>query len=500
MKLKELIEGIPTISFVGDADIDIKGIAYNSAEVKDNYLFVAVRGFKADGHDYLQDAVKRGAKAIIAERMPSSVLDMMKIDPHFGIAVVPNSRRALPLVSSKFYGDPSKEISVIGITGTNGKTTTAYLLDAIVRATGVKSGLIGTICRRINGDSIESTKTTPESLDLQRILREMVNKGGKFCSLEVSSHALALDRVLGVSFHTAIFSNLTRDHLDFHQDMDSYRRAKEKLFLEYGPKTAVINIDDETGKKLAKKVSETSSKLLTYGVDNMVDIRGTVVATDYRTLQLRVESPVGTFDVRSSLIGRHNVYNILASIGGAISAGFSKEDIIKGIGSFPFVPGRLESIDEGQPFTVLVDYAHTEDALENTLKGVSAIRSGRVIVVFGCGGDRDKGKRAGMGRIATTLADVAVITSDNPRSEEPMSIIEGIEAGIKSNKSEYRKIVDRREAIGYSFSVAKAGDVVVIAGKGHENYQIIGDKRLDFDDRQVAREILKEIMSHKYSA
>lgn len=493
MKIKEIFKEVDLINVNGSMEREISSVYYDSRKVNDGSLFVAIKGLKSDGHNFLNDAVGRGANAVVVEnnsRLPTPDSRLPTI------VTVSDSRKALALISANFYRHPSRDMSVIGITGTNGKTTTSYLINSILKVNGFKSGLIGTIDYRFDGEIIPSSHTTPESLDLQQLFKRIAGGGGKYCVMEVSSHSLELDRVYGTRFETGVFTNLTQDHLDFHGNLEKYFHAKARLFKEYGLKKVVINIDDPYGRRLIKDTK--SEKILTYGIKEDADIKADNINISINGLKFTVYTPTGKLNIESRLLGIHNIYNILASVSTAILEGLSEESIIKGILSLDTVPGRLEGINEGQDFTVLVDYAHTDDALKNVIKAAREIPHNKITVVFGCGGDRDRGKRPLMGKAAVGYSDFAIVTSDNPRSEEPSKIIEEIEKGIKTEdrrqktEDRYIKIPDRREAIEYAINNASKGDIVIIAGKGHEDYQIFRDKKIHFDDREVAREAIRK--------
>ncbi|MBI3582353.1 MAG: UDP-N-acetylmuramoyl-L-alanyl-D-glutamate--2,6-diaminopimelate ligase [Nitrospinae bacterium] len=502
MKIQEIFKEVDLINVNGSMEREISSVYYDSRKVDKGSLFVAIKGLKSDGHNYLGEAIKRGAKAVVVEngllvgdfkskiRNPKSEITYI---------TVRDSRKALALISANFYGHPSREMSVIGITGTNGKTTISYLINSILKVNGFKTGLIGTIDYRFDGEIIPSSHTTPESLDLQQLFKRIAVSGGKYCVMEVSSHSLELDRVYGTRFETGVFTNLTQDHLDFHGNLEKYFFAKARLFKEYGLKKVVINIDDPYGRRLIKDIK--AERALTYGIKEDADVKADDINISINGLKFTANTPIGKLNVESRLLGMHNVYNILASVSTAILEGLSGESIIKGIVLLETVPGRLEGINEGQDFTVLVDYAHTDDALKNVLKAAREIPHNRITIVFGCGGDRDRGKRPLMGKAAVKYSDFAIITSDNPRSEEPLKIIEEIEKGIKqwsvvsgqwSVDDRYIKISDRKEAIEYAINNASKGDIVIIAGKGHEDYQIFKDKKIHFDDREVAREAIRK--------
>ncbi|HAP66620.1 MAG TPA: UDP-N-acetylmuramoyl-L-alanyl-D-glutamate--2,6-diaminopimelate ligase [Nitrospinae bacterium] len=510
MKIQEILKEVNLINVNGSMDIEISSLSYDSRKVDEGSLFVAIKGLKSDGHNFLNDAVESGARAVVVEnglwggdfeseiRRPIHWMGTPKSEVTY--ITVLDSRKALAVISTEFYGHPSREISIIGVTGTNGKTTTSYLINSILRANNFKSGLIGTIDYRFDREIIPSLHTTPESLDLQRFFKKVVDGSGKYCVMEVSSHSLELDRVYGTRFEMGVFTNLTQDHLDFHGNLEKYFSAKARLFKEYGLKKAVINIDDPYGKRLIK--DSRIDKILTYGITEGADVKADDIDMSVKGLKFVATTPIGKLNIESKLLGMHNIYNILASVSTAILEGFSKESIIKGILLLDTVPGRLEGINEGQDFTVLVDYAHTDDALKNVLNAAKELPHKRLIVVFGCGGDRDRGKRPLMGKAAVEYSDFAIITSDNPRSEDPLKIIEEIEAGVSSQESIVRsqrhiKIPDRGEAIEFAINNASKGDIVIIAGKGHEDYQIFRDKKIHFDDREVAREAIKKIQSTK---
>ncbi len=495
----KLTEGLRIKSRLGPQDKDIKGIAYDSRRVKKDFLFVAVRGLSVDGHNYIEDAISRGAAAVVAEH----AVDLKRARQLAGqdeitFIEVTDSREALALISASFYGHPSKRLSLIGITGTNGKTTTSYITKSIIEAGGKTSGLLGTICY-MTGDGITNAfNTTPESMDLQRYLSEMVNNQMQYAVIEVSSHALSMSRVAGCSFRTAAFTNFTQDHLDFHGTMDEYYNAKSRLFNYLGKGgSAVLNIDDPMISPLARTLN---CNVVTCGIEEDAMIRaeniretgirgkGQGVRGGTFGMSFDVRAPDGGFEIKSSLIGRFNVYNILMSIGIAYSLGF-KEDVIRnGIKHAGPVDGRFENIDEGQDFLCIVDYAHTEDALRKLIEEARVITGKRIITVFGCGGDRDRSKRPVMGGVATELSDLAIITSDNPRSEGPSEIIKDILRGVKKNNYTVQPVRD--EAIREAISMAKEGDTVLIAGKGHENYQEVNGVRHHFSDKETAIEAI----------
>ncbi|MEW6715585.1 MAG: UDP-N-acetylmuramoyl-L-alanyl-D-glutamate--2,6-diaminopimelate ligase, partial [Nitrospirota bacterium] len=481
MTISELLRGLDVKKSRGPLDIEIKGIAYDSRLVKYGFLFVAVRGFAADGHDYINDAISRGAVAIVTDEAAGiNITEQLLSHNELTHITASESRRALALLSAAFYGYPSSSLSLIGITGTNGKTTTSYITKSILDAWGKNTGLLGTIQYIIGGRSIDSPRTTPESLDVQRYLREMLDNNADYAVLEVSSHALMLDRVEGCSFKVAAFTNFSQDHLDFHETMEEYFSAKRKLFSHLSEDgSAVLNIDDPMLSRLAR---ELSCNVITCGLEEGAMIRAENINVQ-KGLSFDVCTPEGRFRVESEFIGGFNLYNLLIAIGIAHSLGIKEEIIQKGISKARPASGRFESIAEGQEFLCIVDYAHTEDALRKVIVEARKITSGRVITVFGCGGDRDRGKRPLMGAAASELSDAVIVTSDNPRTEEPMGIIREILQGIK--RDNYTVQPDRAEAIREAVAMAKEGDTVLVAGKGHEDYQEIQGVRYTFSDKDV---------------
>ena len=467
----------------------VTGIAYDSRTVTPGAVFVALKGQHADGVSFAKQAIERGAAAIVSEQPAPP-------DVHVPWAIVEDARRALAVLATAFYRDPSGDMRVVGITGTNGKTTTAYLIASLFEAAGVQCGLLGTVGYRIGpgkDDTREAARTTPEAPDLQALLREMVDRGCGACAMEVSSHALSLYRVEGLRFAAAVFTNLTRDHLDFHADMDDYFRAKRRLF-EMLPRDApsVLNIDDPRGASLV----EAGGRPLTYGINRPADVTPGPLSYSLEGLDFDVRTPSGPVHVRSKLVGRPNVYNILAAVSTAVALALPTDAIERGLRSLDGVPGRFQVVSGASDrVTVVVDYAHTDDALRNLLETARPLATGRLITVFGCGGDRDRTKRPLMGAVASRLSDLIVITSDNPRSEDPNRIIEEVQRGITSDTVREGTprplaIADRRDAIAKAIELARPGDVVLIAGKGHEKYQAIGSRVLPFDDVAVAREAL----------
>ncbi|MBT5470675.1 MAG: UDP-N-acetylmuramoyl-L-alanyl-D-glutamate--2,6-diaminopimelate ligase [Nitrospina sp.] len=484
--LEKLIAGIEITSSIGNRNRQIENIAFDSRKVKPGGLFVAIPGEKHDGETFIREALGKGAVAVIVK---SSSLASLQID-HENITVlgVKNSRESLAKISANYFGRPSKELSLTGITGTNGKTTLTYILESLSKADGKQAGVIGTIDCHFGEIKIPSAMTTPESLDLNQRLRQMVDAGISDCFLEVSSHALIQKRVYDMSFEAGIFTNLSRDHLDFHRSMEKYKNAKARLFRENTVRTPIVNIDDPAGREL---VEELKNNVCSTGIKRSADFSAENIFLEAAGSRFTLKTPKGSIEVRTNLLGEHNIYNLISAAAWASARGMSLEAIKNTFQEIPAIPGRFESVNCGQNFSVLVDYAHTEDALSKSIAAAKTFTKGNVIVVFGCGGDRDKGKREGMGRIALEKADLAIITSDNPRTEDPDQIIADICKGIPA-KASYTTITSRREAIGYAINQAKENDLILIAGKGHENYQILGEKKERFDDREVARDFLRE--------
>ncbi|MEW6410520.1 MAG: UDP-N-acetylmuramoyl-L-alanyl-D-glutamate--2,6-diaminopimelate ligase [Nitrospirota bacterium] len=501
MMLRELVSAIEPLKVYGDMDKEITGISCDSRKTEKGNLFVAIKGYSKDGHLYIHDATSRGASAIVIEEFHQSILNQVQDHSRKSTVfiVVPNSRRALALLSDRFYNHPSKNLRLIGITGTNGKTTTSYLIRSALHQWGRNVGLLGTVGYVIDDEIIEAPNTTPESLDLQRYLSRMVNSGITHAVVEVSSHALSLNRVDGCEFDVAVFTNITRDHIDFHCSIEEYIRAK-RMLLGYIKREgfAVINIDDRCINEFSSTIR---GNVLTYGLNEKADVMARLLPSmKENETTLAINTPSEGFETSTTLLGRHNIYNILAATSACVALGVPLHAINNGIKSQGCIPGRLEKIDLGQDFLCIVDYAHTEDALERLIctarelitqdsKLQTPNSSPRIITIFGCGGNRDRGKRPLMGKVASELSDIVIITSDNPRDEEPLEIINEIISGIKGDN--YYVIPDRKEAINYAINCARKGDTVLIAGKGHEDYQIIGGKRYPFDDRKVAREMIK---------
>jgi UDP-N-acetylmuramoyl-L-alanyl-D-glutamate--2,6-diaminopimelate ligase len=485
--LRELTVNTPSAG-AGASD-SITAIAYDSRRVTAGSVFVALKGLKADANAFVEQAVARGAKAIVSESAKPEGIGVPWI-------VVRDARLALALLADQFFNHPSRRMPVVGVTGTNGKTTTSYLLAAILDAAGLHAGMLGTVAYRIAGEDREASRTTPEAPDVQQLLNEMLQHGSQSAVMEVSSHALSLKRVEGMRFAAGVFTNLTRDHLDFHADMEAYFAAKRRLFEMLLPGApGVINLDDPRGASLV----EISSNPVTYAITATAAVMPGPIEMTLAGLRFDISTPKGVVHVKSKLVGRPNVYNILAATATAVSLDISLDAIQRGIANLPGVPGRFEvlSTSEQDDVTVVVDYAHTDDALRNLLETARPLTAQRLVTVFGCGGDRDRSKRPLMGMVAARLSDVVVITSDNPRSEDPKRIIEEIERGIPAGTQASTRapvvvaVVERADAIERAISMAAAGDVVLIAGKGHEKYQQIGDRVLPFDDGEVAKAALK---------
>ncbi|MBN1193597.1 MAG: UDP-N-acetylmuramoyl-L-alanyl-D-glutamate--2,6-diaminopimelate ligase [Coriobacteriia bacterium] len=478
-RLSELLDRTGAV-FSDAGDISVSGVTYRSDATRPGDAFFCIVGLQHDGHDFAADAVARGAAAIVcARKLPLSAPQV----------IVPDTRRALALAASRFEGEPTSVLDVVGITGTNGKTTTAYLLDSILRAAGRVTGLIGTVETRIAGERLASVRTTPESADLQALFARMRDAGVSSVSMEVSSHAIDLHRVDAVRFAVAAFTNLTQDHLDYHGTLDEYWTVKRRLFTESDVAEGVVNLDDPRGADLAVETNAA----WTVGRDPAAVVRAVEEQPGPASTEFTLISPLGRARLMLPLAGAYNVSNALVAAGCALALGVCLGDVVAGLEGAPQVPGRLERIDEGQPFTVLVDYAHTPDSLAKAIAAVRQVAQGRIITVFGCGGDRDPQKRPLMGAAAAEGSDEVVLTSDNPRSEDPVGIILAIEDGIKPTGVSYSIEVDRRAGIAAALSRAAPGDVVLIAGKGHEDYQIFADKTIHFDDREVAREELRSL-------
>lgn len=484
MRLSKVLEGVGCSMRGVPGDPEISGVAYDSRQVKPGFLFVCISGFKTDGHLFINDAVEKGAVAIVAEKETSEC--------NLPIVLCENTRHALALVAGNFYEHPSRSMRLIGVTGTNGKTTTTHLIKAILEEAGKKTGILGTLYARVGDKSFDLGHTTPEAPDIESFLRVCQEQHADYVVMEVSSHALVLNRVDALNFNVAVFTNLTQDHLDLHETMEAYRDAKLKLFenieKSFG-NFSIINGDDEYGPVF---IAQAGGIPISYGIDKKARTMAKDVRVTLKGSSFAVVHSEGSFNVEMKLIGLFSVYNALAAIAFALTEGIAVEIIQSALARVNGVPGRFEQVQCGQDFTVVVDYAHTPDGLENILKTARGILESRLITVFGCGGDRDRGKRPLMGEIAARFSDFTIVTSDNPRSEEPQDIINDIVPGVEKVKdSRYAIIVDRREAIRHAIHLARPGDLVVIAGKGHETYQLIKGQVYDFDDRLVATEFLK---------
>jgi UDP-N-acetylmuramoyl-L-alanyl-D-glutamate--2,6-diaminopimelate ligase len=503
MELRKLLEGVEVRKITGETLREIGGIAYHSKRVEKGFLFVAIQGFEVDGHQFIKEAIQRGAEAILLEEEQEI--------PDRTVILVPNSRQAMAKISANFYGNPSSLIRLIGITGTNGKTTTTYLLESIFKRAGYAAGVIGTINYRFGQKTFSAPTTTPESLDLQRVLGEMVREGISHVIMEVSSHGLDLDRVLGCQFDGVVFTNFTSDHLDYHKTLQHYFESKRKLFSKFLIKSrktrrfAVTNTDDPRGEEMVKGLD---LPIIRYGLNSSCDVSADKIISTFEGLSCRISTPKGEFSVSSRLIGRFNLHNILAAVATGIGMDLPLQAIKDGVEGLEGVSGRFEKVENRKNINVVVDYAHTQDALERVLLGVRSIQGdSKIITVFGCGGDRDRTKRPLMGEVAGRHSDLAILTSDNPRTEDPLAIMEEVEKGLRSlpleeyhqdemeawrSKKGYLKISDRRKAIQAAIRLAQPMDTVLIAGKGHEDYQIIGKEKFPFDDRVEAKKAMEE--------
>jgi UDP-N-acetylmuramoyl-L-alanyl-D-glutamate--2,6-diaminopimelate ligase len=487
MQLKTLLAAIPVRQVIGTLDRTVESIAYDSRRVQRNGLFVALRGEKTDGHEFIGRAIEKGASVIVAEREEKN--------PRVTCLIVENTRTALADFSATFYGHPARRLKLAAVTGTNGKTTTTFLIKHICEKAGLRCGLIGTVRYEIGERVLPAIRTTPESLDLQELLAQIANADCKAAAMEVSSHALAQDRTRGLEWNVAVFTNLTQDHLDFHGTMKSYFDSKAKLFTGLGNQkkrrkpVAIVNIDDRYGEQLLDKIDKHVA-VVTYGMGMRADFRASNYRVEFGGTSYQLDAHGKSYLVRLPLIGRFNVANSVAALAAANALGIGLRNAVLSLGKSPQVPGRLELVPARRQFQVFVDYAHTPDALGNVLKTLRELEPHRLIAVFGCGGDRDRQKRPLMAAMADRHADYAIITSDNPRKEDPNAIIAEIEKGFRSNR--YEKIVDRTQAIGRAVSLAQPRDIVLIAGKGHENYQEFADHTIPFDDIQVARRAIED--------
>ncbi len=465
------------------AGIKIKGITSNSKQVKKGFVFVAIKGNRQDGNCFINEAITRGARIVVARKNTPKI----KITEKVKLITVNDCRKFLAKAANRFYGSPSAKLKVIGITGTNGKTTISYLIEALAKESGCACGVIGTINCHFKGKVIESKNTTPGCVELQSLLAKMRAQGVKYCAMEVSSHALDQDRVAGINFKRAIFTNLTQDHLDYHKNLENYFLAKAELFRSLPSSgTAIINNDDRYGRRIKRL---TGAKILTYGIEKPSAVMAKDIDFGMDGAKFTLLAPKINLRIKTHLVGRHNIYNLLAAIAWGISEKLSIKDIKSAIEKFKNVCGRLEKVICKKGFTIFVDYAHTPDALFNVISALRPLVKGKIIVVFGCGGERDKLKRPKMGKVVTELSDYAIITSDNPRSEDPLRIIQDVCAGIKKNN--YCLKPERFEAIRAGLALAKKDDCLLLAGKGHENYQILKDGAVHFNDKEVVRKCLR---------
>lgn len=490
--LSALVRTLLRKTLVRFQDTDITSLTADSRAVQPGAMFVAIRGYTVDGHVFAKSAVAAGARCLLVEE-PIPDVDVPQV-------VVPDSRLASAILADVFYEHPSHQLRMIGVTGTNGKTTVTHLIEQVLTEAGLETGLYGTIGKRIGGVTTDVVNTTPEAVELQSILHEMVMADCQYGIMEVSSHALELGRVAGTRYHIAVFTNLTQDHLDFHGTMDQYLAAKGKLFSRLGNEYSsnpgrqsygVLNADDAACAYLA---AQTTAQCLTYGIHETADVKACNVRVMANGVSFQVDTFAGHADVALQMTGRFNVYNALAAISVGLIEGIPLPTIVRALSAVPGVPGRLESVHAGQDFSVLVDYSHTPDSLENALTTIREFARGRVICVVGCGGDRDKTKRPQMAQIAAKHSDVVILTSDNPRTEDPEQILNDMEAGLRECQGTYYRLLDRRQAIAYAVRLAQTEDVILIAGKGHETYQIVGRSKAHFDDREVAAEAIHNLV------
>ena len=480
-QLADLLHDLKACVLTGPTRRPVRRLTADSRQVAPKTLFVALRGVHTDGHHFLGDALDRGATVLVLEEFPVALQERVQ-QAGCTVVKVPNSRQAFGLLASAYYGHPGRHLRLIGITGTNGKTTTSYIIESILQAAGKAVGVIGTVSYRIGAATLPASHTTPDALELHHLLAQMVEANLGYAVMEVSSHALDQERVWGCRFETAVFTNLSRDHYDYHGTAEAYFAAKARLFQDLPAVWHILNLDDAYGQRL---LDMSRARLLTYGLEGEATCKPSAVHHGLDGIRFTLSTTKGQLEITSPLVGRHNVYNLLAGIAVAIALDIDAAAITQGIAQLQRVPGRLERVDGGQDFAVFVDYAHTPDALEQVLQLVRAETTGRLITVFGCGGDRDPGKRPLMGQVATRLSDYTIITSDNPRTEDPQYIIDEIITGVQ-NAADYVALPERQEAIAHAIAMAQPWDTVVIAGKGHEDYQILGQTRRHFDDCEVA--------------
>ena len=482
MKLSTLVHHLGSMGTYNLCDIEITGITNDSRKVRPGYLYVAIKGYKADGHNFIKKSIECGAQAIVSEERSS-------LDTNIPQIIVRDARKALSSLSCCFYNNPSQKINLVGVTGTNGKTTTTFLTKSVIEKAGYETGLIGTINYQIGKKVITAKETTPESVELQRLISEMVAAKMKFAVMEVSSHSAIQHRIENIDFKTAVFTNITTEHMDYHKTFPNYMNAKAELFKNLRKDSfAVLNADDEFSEYFADR---TNAKIIWYGIKNDADIKAEIYKESTSDVMIKLSCFGREVDMKIPFVGLHNVYNALASVASAISLGFELDTIKSGIETASTVPGRLENVPCDRNFKVVIDYAHTPHALETVLHALKNLIKGRLLLVFGCGGDRDKEKRSQMGRIADEKSDIFWLTNDNPRSEDPLAIIDDIKAGITSGQS-FHIQTNRYKAIEEALSEAKDDDLIIIAGKGHERYQIIKDTIVPFDDREVVKKILSK--------
>lgn len=485
MKLRAVLAGIPIRKLIGDPDIEITKVCANSQEVTTGALFIALKGSIHDGHNFIPEAVAKGASAVMVEKE-------VPVPQGVSLVLVEKTQSAQTLAGKNFYGDPAAKLKLIGITGTKGKTTTAFMTYSILKTAGLKSGLIGTIYNVVKGEKLATKNTTPDSLTLQQLMAEMVKAGTEYVVMEVSSHAIALGRIAGLSFARGVFTNITRDHLDFHHTFEEYLEVKTSFFRDL-PSTAkaIINLDDPHGPQIA---AVANGEVIGYGLRSACPVRAEKVETTMKDTEFELISPAGRCPVRLNLIGQFNVYNALAASAVGLSLGLGPEAVRRGLEQLPGVPGRFELVPTKGEYTVVIDYAHTPDSLKNLLMTARTLAQKRVITVFGCGGNRDQGKRPLMGGVAAELSDYTIITNDNPRREDPEAIAAQIKAGFLEARpgGAFEVLLDRKAAIRKAVFMAEKGDMVVIAGKGHETYQDFGTYKIHFDDKEIAEAALKE--------
>ncbi|MDD2446972.1 MAG: UDP-N-acetylmuramoyl-L-alanyl-D-glutamate--2,6-diaminopimelate ligase [Tissierellia bacterium] len=483
MKLSKLLESYKTIKTIGNLDININGISQDSRKIKDNYLFMAKEGFNKDGHKLIDDAIANGANCILLEKNAS-------IKPEVTYIWVEDVVDAIAYLSSKFYNEPSKNLDIIGVTGTNGKTSTTYLIKSILDVNNIYTGLMGTMGININDEKTDTINTTPDPIVINSSMDKMVKSNLNACVMEVSSHALDFKRVEYIDFSVGVFTNLSKDHLDYHKTMENYFKSKLKLFYKTS-KCNIINIDDKSGKEILKHIGNRID-IITYGIENKADVYATEIEYSIDKVKFVLNYGTNKEEISLNLPGKFNIYNALAAASCGIAYNLNLKQIKTGLEKLEHVKGRVEVVETNKDFSVIIDFAHTPDGLENVLNSIKQFSEGRIIVVFGAGGNRDKTKRPEMGRIVGTYSDYAIVTSDNPRYENPEKIIEEIKIGVKETKAECRTIVDRKEAIEYALSIAKAKDIILLAGKGHETYTIIKDKTYPCNEREIVLNYLKK--------